>query len=161
MTPRGRIMCNEYAYKLAKALIYPELTVEFAADVINGNVFGYDIWDEVCTLTGGWCNDTNVFLAWDKMGRPDEWEYLDPDYDLERDPARRRAMAANARISAMAECVADALCTVVDEIIVNEGWKCIPIEEWDSDTDNAAWLLDGCSALDVYTESCLIKPNGK
>lgn len=155
------MLCNEYAYQVAKALVWPELTVEFAADVINGNVFGSDIWDDVCTLTGGWCNDANVFLAWDKMGRPDEWEYLEPDYDIERDPARRRAMVANARISAMAEMVADALGYVVDEIIVSEGWKCIPIEEWDGDINNAAWLLDGCSALDVYTESCLIKPNGK
>lgn len=154
-------MCNEYTYKLAKALIYPELTVEFAADVINGNVFGSEIWDDVCTLTGGWCNDANVFVAWDKMGRPDEWEYLEPNYDCERDPASRRAMVANARISAMAECVADALGYVVDEIIVSEGWKCIPIEEWDGDIHNAAWLLDGCDTLGVYTESCLIKPNGK
>lgn len=131
-------MCNEYAYQLAKALTYPELTVEFAADVINGNVYGVDIWDEVCILTGGWCNDANVFVAWDKMGRPDEWEYLDLDYDIERDPARRRAMVANARISAMAETVADALYLVVDDIIVNEGWKCVPIEEWDGDINNAA-----------------------
>lgn len=154
------MLCNEYAYKVAKALIYPELTVEFAADVINGNV-GREIWNEVCTMTGGWCNDANVFVAWDKMGRPDEWEYLDPDYDIERDPARRRAMVADARISAMAETVADALRLVVDDIIVNEGWKCVPIEEWDGDINNAAWLLDGCCVLDVYTESCLIKPNGK
>ena len=154
-------MCNEYAYQVAKALIYPELAVEFAADVINGNVYGVDIWDKVCTLTGGWCNDANVFLAWDKMGRLDEWEYLPDDYDMERDPAMRRSMVANARISTMAECVADALYLVVNDIIVNEGWKCIPIEEWDGDINNAAWLLDGCSVLDVYTESCLIKPNGK
>lgn len=154
-------MCNEYAYDLAKALTYPELTVEFAADVINGNVYGGDIWDDVCTLTGGWCNDANVFLAWDKMGRPDEWEYLEPDYDMERDPARRRAMVANARISAMAEEVANALYDVVNETVVNDGWKCAPIEEWDGDINNAAWLLDGCCVLDVYTESCLIKPNGK
>lgn len=138
------------------------MSVEFAADVINGNVFGSQIWDEVCTLTGGWCNDHNIFVAWDKMGRPDEWEYVEPDYDSERDPERRRSMVANARISAMAECVADALCTVVDEIIVNEGWKCIPIEEWDSNKDiNAAWLPDGYATLHIYTESCLIKPNGK
>lgn len=122
-------MCNEYAYKLAKALVWPELTVEFAADVINGNVYGSEIWDEVCTLTGGWCNDANVFLAWDKMDRPDESNYLDLDYDSECDPERRRAMVANARISAMAETVADALYTVVDEIIVNEGWKCVPANE--------------------------------
>lgn len=154
-------MCNEYAYQVAKALIYPELTVELAADVINGNVYGRDIWDEVCTLTGGWCNDANVFVAWDKMGRPDEWEYLDPDYDLERDPARRRAMVANARISAMAETVAESLYDVVNETVVNEGWKCVPIEEWDGDIDDAAWLLDSCDVLGVYTESCLIKPNGK
>ena len=155
-------MCNEYAYQLAKALVLPELRIELAADVINGNVYGSDIWDDVCTLTGGWCNDANVFVAWDKMGRPDEWEYVGLDYDSERDPARRRSMVANARISAMAECVADALYTVVNETLVNEGWRCVPIEEWDSDRDsNAAWLLNGCDVLDVYTESCLIKPNGK
>lgn len=70
-------------------------------------------------------------------------------------------MVANARISAMAEMVAETLGYVVDEIVVNDGWYCVPIEEWDGDIDNAAWLLDGCAVLDVYTESCLIEPNGK
>ena len=154
-------MCNEYAYELAKALVWPELTVEFAADVINGNVYGSEIWDEVCTLTGGWCDDTNVFLAWDKMGRPDELNYLDPDYDSERDPARRRAMVANTRISAMAEIVADALYTVVDEIIVNEGWKCVPATEIETDMHGIGWLEEGCDALDCHVESYLFKPNGK
>lgn len=156
-------MCNEYAYQVAKALIYPELTVEFAADVINGNVYGSQIWDEVCTLTGGWCNDANVFLAWDKMGRPDEWEYLEceTDYDSERDPARRRAMVANARISAMAECVADALYDVVNDIIVNEGWECITADEIETDMHGIGWLEYGCDALEVYCESYLFKPSGK
>lgn len=154
-------MCNEYAYKIAKALVWPELTVEFAADVINGNVYGSEIWDETCTLTGGWCNDANVFFAWDKMGRPDESNYLPGDYDLERDPERRRVMVANARISAMAECVADALYTVVDEIIVNEGWKCVPATEIETDMHGIGWLEEGCDALDCYVESYLFKPNGK
>lgn len=157
------MLCNEYAYKLAKALIYPELTVEFAVDVINGNVFGSDIWDDVCTLTGGWCNDANVFLAWDKMGRPDEWEYLiEREYNCERDPARRRAMVADARISAMAECVADELYTVVNETVVNDGWKCVPASEIETDMHGIGWLEDGCDALDVYCESYLFAPtNGK
>lgn len=154
-------MCNEYAYKLAKALVWPELTVEFAADVINGNVYGSEIWDETCTLTGGWCNDTNVFLAWDKMDRPDESNYLDHDYDLERDPDRRRAMVANARISAMAETVADALYDVVNEVVVNEGWKCVPATEINEDMHGIGWLEEGCDALDCYVESYLFKPNGK
>ena len=152
---------NEYAYQVAKALVWPELTVEFAADVINGNVYGSEIWDEVCTLTGGWCNDANVFLAWDKMGRPDESDYFELDYDMERDPARRRSMVANARISAMAECVAIALITVVDEIIVNEGWKCIPATEIETDMCGIGWLEEGCDALDCYVESYLFKPDGK
>lgn len=153
-------MCNEYAYKLAKALVWPELTVEFAADVINGNVYGSEIWDETCTLTGGWCNDANVFLAWDKMGRPDESNYLDPDYDMERDPARRRAMVANARISAMSEEVANALYDVVNETVVNDGWKCIPATEIETDMHGIGWLEEGCDALDCYVESYLFKPNG-
>lgn len=152
---------NEYAHKVAKALIYPELTVEFAAKVINGDVLGSTIQDDVCTLTGGWCNDAVVFLAWDKMGRPDEWEYLAPDYDLERDPARRRAKVANARISAMAELVAEALYDVVEEIIVNDGWKCVPVEDVKQDMHGIGWLEYGCDALDVYTESYLFKPSGK
>lgn len=155
-------MCNEYAYLVAKALIYPELTVELAADVINCNVFGSDIWDDVCTLTGSWCNDANVLVAWDKMGRPDEWEYLEPDYDCERDPARRRAMVANARIWAMAETVADELHSVVNEIIVNDGWKCVPASEINQDMHGIGWLEDGCDALEVYCESYLFAPtNGK
>lgn len=154
-------MCNEYAYKVAKDLIYPELTVEFAADVINGYVFGSDIWDGVCTLVGGWCNDTNVFVAWNEMGRPDEWEFLEPYYDMVRDPAMRRAMVANARISAMVETVADALYDVVNETVVNEGWHCVPANEINEDMHGIGWLEEGCSALDCYTESYLFKPNGK
>ena len=154
-------MCNEYAYQLAKALVWPDLTAEFAADVINGNVFGSNIWDGVCTLTGGWCNDANVFVAWYKMGCPDEREYLPIDYDIERDPDSRRTMIANARISAMAETVADALYSVVNEIIVNEGWKCIPTTEIETDMHGIGWLEEGCDALGVYTESYLFKPNGK
>lgn len=152
---------NEYAYKVAKALVCPELTVEFAAEVVNGWVNGSTIWNETCTLTGGWCNDTAVFLAWDAMGRPDEWDYLDLDYDLERDPARRRSIVANARISAMAECVADALYSVVNEIIVNDGWKCIPATEIETDMHGVGRLENGCDALDCYVESYLIKTNGK
>lgn len=155
------MLCNEYAYQVAKALVWPDLTVEFAAEVVNGWLTGSDIWDDVCTLTGGWRNDANVFLAWDKMGRPDEWEYLEPDYDMERDPARRRAMVANARISAMAECVADALGYVVDEIVVSEGWKCVPANEINEDMHGIGWLEEGCDALDCFTESYLFKPNGK
>lgn len=152
---------NEYAYKVAKALVWPELTVEFAADVINGNVFGGEIWGEVCTITGGWCNDANVFVSWDKMGRPDESENIEPGYDTERDPDRRRAMVANARIWAMAELVVEALSTVVNEIIVNEGWKCIPATEIETDMHGIGWLEDGCDALDCHVESYLFKPDGK
>lgn len=148
---------NEYAYKVAKALVWPELTVEFAAVVVNGWVNGSTIWNETCTLTGGWCNDTAVFLAWDAMGRPDEWDYLDPDYDLERDPDRRRSMVANARISAMAECVADALYSVVNEIIVNEGWKCIPATEIEPDMHGIGWLEEDCDVLGFQGEGYLVK----
>ena len=153
-------MYNEYVYKIAKALVFPDLSVEFAADVINGNVLGVDIWDDVCTLVGGWCNDNMVFLAWDAMGRPDESEYMEPDYYLEHDPDRRRAIVANARISAMADVVADALCAVVDEIILNEGWKCIPTMECEG-AAGVGCLEDGCDSLGVYTESYLVKPDGK
>lgn len=154
------MLCNEYAYQVAKALIYPELTVEFAADVINGNVFGSHICDEVCTLIGGWRNDANVFVAWDKMGRPDELEYMEPDYDMERDPDRRRAIIANARICAMSQCVADALYTVVNEIVVNEGWAVRPANEVEAETDmhGIGWLEYGCDALDIDCESYLFAP---
>lgn len=151
-------MCNEYAYQLAKALTYPELTVEFAAGVINGYVYGSEIWDEVCTLTGGWCNDANVFVAWDKMGRPDEREYLPTDYDMERDPERRRSIVANARISAMAEEVANALCYVVDDIIVNKCWYCVPANEVETDMHGIGWLEEGCDALDFQGKGYLFKP---
>lgn len=152
---------NEYAYKVAKALVWPELSPEFAATVINGEALESTIWNDVCTLISGWGSDTMVFHAWDKMGRPDEWEYLPGDYDMERDPARRRSIVANARIWAMAETVADALYDVVNEIIVNDGWKCIPATEIETDMHGIGWLEDGCDALDCHVESYLFKPNGK
>lgn len=149
------MLCNDYAYQVAKDLLYPELTVEFATDVVNGNVFGSEIWDDVCTITGGWCNDYNVFIAWDKMGRPDESDYIECDYDMERDPDRRRAIIANARISAMAEEVANALCSIVNEIIVNEGWEVATEPPGDP---AIGWLEYGCDALDFQGEGWLIKP---
>lgn len=97
--------------KCAEWIIGPEL----AATIHNGGLQGSDIWDDVCTFAGGWCNDTNVFLMWDAMGRPDESEYMDPEYDMERDPERRRALVANARISAMAQLIADELISIVEE----------------------------------------------
>ena len=153
-------MSNEYAYKIAKALIWPGLSVEFAADVINGNVLGVDIWDDVCSLVRGWCNDTAVFLAWDAMGRPDESEYMESDYELEHDPERRRAIVANARISAMADVIADALYAVVEEIILDEGWECVPVVQCE-EAAGVGRLEEGCAALGVYTESYLVKPDGK
>lgn len=148
---------NEYAYKIAKALVCPELTVEFAADVINGEVLGGHIWYDVCTLTGGWCNDAVVFLAWDAMGRPDESEYLEPEYDMERDPARRRAMVANARISAMAQLIADDLISVVEEILVRDGWTIRPASEVEAGT--VGRVEDGCDALGFAGEGYLFAPS--
>ena len=104
--------------KYAEWIIGPEL----AATIGNGELQGSDIWNDVCTFAGGWCNDTNVFLAWDAMGRPDESEYMDPNYDMERDPDRRRAIVANARISAMAQLVADTL----KEMLVADGYLVKP-----------------------------------
>ena len=95
------------------------------------------------------------------MGRPDEWEYLPTDYDMERDPACRRAIVANARIWAMTETVADALYLVVDDIIVSEGWNCVPANEINEDMHGIGWLEYGCGALDCYVESYLFKPSGK
>lgn len=145
---------NEYAYQVAKALVYPELTVEFAADVINGYVFGSSILDEVCALTDCWTLK-GVFAAWDKMGRPDYWEYLASDYDCECDPRERRRLVANAREWAMAELVAEELYSVVDEIIVNEGWEVVG----EPPSDPAiGWIEYGCDALDYVGEGWLIKP---
>lgn len=103
--------------KCAEWIIGPEL----AAAIVDGELQGSDIWNDVCTFAGGWCNDTNVFLAWDAMGRPDESKYLEPKYNMERDPERRRAIVANARISAMAQLIADDLISVVGETLVRDG----------------------------------------
>lgn len=154
-------MINEYAYKIGKALVWPDLSVEFAADVINGNVLGVDIWNDVCTFVGGWCNDTNVFLAWDKMGRPDESEYMEHDYDLERDPERRRSIVANARISAMAQLIADDLIGVVEEILVRDGWTIRPASEVEAETDphGVGWVEYGCDALGFVGGGYLFAPS--
>lgn len=155
------MICNEYAYQVAKALVSPELTIEFAACVTNGELQGSDIWDEVCTLVRGWCNDANVFVAWDKMGRPDEGEYMELDYDLERDPNRRRAIVANARITAMAELVADTLPCVVEEILVRDGWTIRPAAEVEAETDphGVGWVEDGCDALGFVGKGYLFAPS--
>ena len=143
--------------KCAEWIIGPELAPELAATIVNGGLHGSDIWDDVCTFAGGWCNDTNVFLMWDAMGRPDESEYMEPDYDMEWDPERRRAIVANARISAMAQLVADELISVVEEILVRDGWTIRPASEVEA--DSVGWVKDGCDALGFAGEGYLFAPH--
>lgn len=143
--------------KCAEWIIGPELTPELAATIVNGALQGSDIWDDVCTFVGGWCNDTYVFLAWDAMGRPDESEYMEPDYYMERDPERRRVMIANARISAMAELIADTLIGVVGEILVRDGWTIRPASEVEAET--VGWVENGCDALGFAGEGYLFAPH--
>ena len=147
--------------KCAEWIIGPELTPELAAVIVDGGLQGSDIWDDVCTFAGGWCNDTNVFLAWDAMGRPDESEYLEPEYDMERDPERRRAIVANARISAMAQLIADDLIGVVEEILVRDGWTIRPASEVEAETDphGVGWVEDGCDALGFVGRGYLFAPS--
>lgn len=147
--------------KCAEWIIGPELTPELAATIVNGGLQGSDIWDDVCTFAGGWCNDTNVFLTWDAMGRPDESEYLEPEYDMERDPERRRTIVANARISAMAQLIADDLISVVEEILVRDGWTIRPASEVEAETDphGVGWVEDGCDALGFAGEGYLFAPH--
>lgn len=146
--------------KYAEWIIGPQLTTEFAAQVINGEVLGGHIWYDVCAFAGGWCNDANVFLAWDAMGRPDESEYMDPDYYSVRSPERRRAMIANARISAMAELIADTLIGVVEEILVRDAWTIRPASEG-MEPYGVGWVENGCAALGFAGEGYLIEPEGK
>ena len=147
--------------KYAEWIIGPQLTTEFAAQVINGEMLGGHIWYDVCTFAGGWCNDANVFLAWDAMGRPDESEYMDPDYYSMRSPERRRAMIANARISAMAELIADTLISVVEEILVRDGWTIRPASEVEAEMDphGVGWVEKGCDALGFTGEGYLFAPH--
>ena len=143
--------------KCAEWIIGPELTPELAATIVDGRLQGSDIWDDVCTFAGGWCNDTNVFLMWDAMGRPSEREYLEPEYDMERDPKRRRAIVANARISAMAQLIADGMISVVEEILVRDGWTIRPASEVEAET--VGWVEDGCDALGFAGEGYLFAPH--
>ena len=136
--------------KCAEWIIGPEL----AATIVGGELQGSDIWDDVCTFAGGWCNDTNVFLMWDAMGRPDESEYLGPEYDTERDPERRRAIVANARISAMAELIADDLISVVED---RNGWTIRPASEVEAET--VGRVENGCDALGFAGEGYLFAPH--
>ena len=147
--------------KCAEWIIGPELTPELAATIVDGGLHGSDIRDDVCTFAGGWCNDTNVFLAWDAMGRPDESEYLEPKYVMERDPERRRAIVANARISAMAQLIADELIGVVEEILVRDGWTIRLASEVEAETDphGVGWVEDGCDALGFVGKGYLLAPS--
>lgn len=147
--------------KYAEWIIGPQLTTEFAAQVINGEVQGEHIWYDVCTFAGGWCNDTNVFLTWDAMGRPDESKYMEPDYHSTRSPERRRAIIANARISAMAQLIADELINVVEETLIRDGWTIRPASEAETEPDphSVGWIENGCDALDFTGEGYLSAPN--
>ena len=143
--------------KCAEWIIGPELTPELAATTLDGKLQGSDIWDDVCTFAGGWCNDTNVFLMWDAMSRPDESKYMAPKYDMERDPDLRRAIVANARISAMAQLVADELISVVEEILVRDGWTIRPASEVEAET--VGRVENGCDALGFAGEGYLFAPS--
>lgn len=148
------------SHKCAEWIIGPELTPELAATIVNGRLQGSDIWSDVCTFAGGWCSDTSVFLMWDAMGRPDESEYLEPEYRMERDPERRCIIVADARISAMSQLIADDLISVVEEILVRDGWTIRPAPEVETETDShgVGWVEGGCEALGFTGEGYLFAP---
>ena len=131
------------------------MTPELAATILNGQLRGSDIWNDVCSFAGGWCNDARVFLAWDAMGRPDESEYMHPEYPSERDPERRRAIVANARISAMAQLVADTLIDIAKEALARDGH---PASEAEAETGRGK---NDCTTPGFAGEGHLIKPEGK
>lgn len=145
--------------KCAEWIIGPKLTPELATTIMDGKLQGSDIWNDVCTFTSGWCNDTNVFLAWDAMGRPNENEYIEPEYDMERNPERRRAIVANARISAMAQLIANDLINIVEEILVRDGWTTHPTSEAETDTHSVSQVRDEYDAPGFTGEGHLLTPS--
>lgn len=91
----GNIM-NEYIRSLARAIIWPILTPEFAAQVVDGDIDIYNLFETVDDIVGA--SYRSVFEAWDKADRPEYEHYLPAYYDLERDPDTRRDYIYNARL---------------------------------------------------------------
>lgn len=57
----------------AQKVLCNDLSIKFAADVLNGHV---NIWDETCTAINGWCSNEAVYKTWDAMGAAWVFVYL-------------------------------------------------------------------------------------
>lgn len=126
-----------------------------AAKIIDGDVSPSELFEALAYLTG----DTNkgVFEAWDKLGRPEYWQYLPADYDLERDPDLRRSYIADARLYAIADMVDVEILYEVLRVIEDNNWEVVACEEYN---DQPGWFVDAGHLFELETHSgYLVPPN--
>lgn len=130
---------NKYIRNLASRLIEPDLTSEFAACILDGEVFHHDVDEDIARLIGG--SSHAVYVAWDKAGRPEYWQYLplDSEDDFDIDPQVRHVNIDNALIMAISDMVVDALVDVVLERIQRDGWRVVACEKYDR---QPGWFYD-------------------
>lgn len=125
----------------AQKVLCNDLSIKFAADVLNGHV---DIWDQACTAINGWCSNEAVYKAWDKLGRPDTEDFMPPNYDTLTDPEWRRDVIAEARISAIARVIQDQLYGLIIDMIFSGKLKVV---EGPEDPHGVGWVEGGIPGI--------------
>ena len=126
----------------AQKILGDRPSIAFVASVLNGSV---NIWDQTCTAINGWCDDVAVYKAWDAMGRPDTEDFMPPDYDFVIDPDKRRAIIAEARISAISMTIEDQLYGLIIGMLFSGKLKVVPafLVEGPGDPHGVGWVEGG------------------
>ena len=149
---------NDYVQGLAGAFLGDNPDPYFVADIADGNWFDAEVVEYVGKAMGADVSPYKVYQAWDRAGRPDYGQYLSCDYNA-WGPGYRREQTAEARVSAVADCVADALIGLVIALVEDGGWEAVPCTVCN---DQPGWFTDAGHLFGLETRSgYLVAPVSK
>nr|DAR59588.1 MAG TPA: hypothetical protein [Caudoviricetes sp.] len=145
---------NDYVQVLAEAFLGDNPDPQFIADIADGNWLDAEVVEYVGKAVGAHVSLYKVYQAWDHAGRPDYGQYLPFDYN-DWGPDYRREQIANARTSAIADRVADALATLVIALVEDGGWEAVPCEKCEG---QEGWFTDAGHLFGLETQSGYLVP---
>ena len=145
---------NGYVQGLAEAFLGDNPDPQFIADIADGNWLDAEVVEYVGKAMCADVSPYKVYQAWDRAGRPDYGQYLPCDYNA-WGPGYRREQTAEARVSAVADCVADALIELVIALVEDGGWEAVPCMVCN---DQPGWFTDAGHLFGLETQSGYLVP---
>ena len=145
---------NGYVESLARRILGDNPDPQLVASIVDGTVLMTDMDDWLAPLIGADVSPDKVEESWERAECPEYHHYLPGDY-AQNGIVYWREQTANARASAIADCVTDALVTIVIALVEDGGWEAVPCEKWEG---QEGWFTDAGHLFGLETQSGYLVP---